>query len=315
MTNPVPENFIWISFQTSPNLETQNSTNMLASQYVPKDSTVLTALAGYRATHQTPSTKPNAKRILKHLLASHPEWRLTHQRMVKILKREGKVPLVVGSDENSREEENMKELFSPKTRSKISEVDQPVRHQNIISSRLRPKSSLSFVYGKSLHQKTPNGKQTQKSDEDEDDAEFIPHVDEDEEECGETEGWSRTSKAPTPAPKAPIIIQTPSPAAAPTEKKSSGFLKRFKKSPTPTPPSVSLPVQEIVVDIMEEKSILKRCPSPDLPSTPIGDSKKSDEAVEAGIPVTPYSMNDDEGFDGKEDTQCFAGVKDMCVVM
>lgn len=66
---------------------------------------------------------------------------------------------------------------------------------------------------------------------------------------------------------------------------------------------------------MEEKSILKRCPSPDLPSTPIGDSKKSDEAVEAGIPVTPYSMNEDEGFDGKEDTQCFAGVKDMCVVM
>lgn len=160
--------------------------------------------------------------------------------MVKILKREGKVPLVVGSDENSREEENMKEIFSPKTRSKISEVDQPVRHQvrlgesallgskrtrkrlkydyfkglglifntsffhppqppppllqNIISSRLRPKSSLSFVYGKSLHQKTPNGKQTQKSDQDEDDAEFIPHVDEDEEECGETEGWSRTSK-------------------------------------------------------------------------------------------------------------------------
>ncbi|GMI02952.1 hypothetical protein TrVE_jg10443 [Triparma verrucosa] len=265
---------------------------MLASQFVPKDETVLTALAGYRASLSTPESKPNAKRILKALLATHPEWRLTHQRMVKILKREGKVVVKAVGDENDRDGINRKEIFSPGTLSKISTLDQPVRHQNILPSRLRPKSSISFVYGNAVRQKTPDMKVTKK-DADNDDVDYVPNVDEeeDDETHDNCEGWTRTSKPPTPKPP------TPKPPSPPTF--VSRFLSPSSSSPPPVPTSSPFP----------SSPLPSRVPSPDLPSTPLSDSVTTSPLSDAAV---PYCMEDDVRG---EDTQCFAGVKDMCIVM
>lgn len=82
---------------------------------VPRDEEVLGALAEFRANDDN---KTNAKRIMKSILASHADWKLTHARMVKVLKQEGKPrvdPDEIENMENDRLAANKAEftLFSP----------------------------------------------------------------------------------------------------------------------------------------------------------------------------------------------------------
>ena len=73
------------------------------------------------------------------LTVEHQDWKLTHQRMVKILKREGKVsaPIPTAVKENAAET-----VFSPKTMKRVKAADEPVDSKNILQDRLRPESKL-----------------------------------------------------------------------------------------------------------------------------------------------------------------------------
>jgi len=121
-------------------------------QYVPNQEEIFSALSEYRAANPAPLKRPSAKVLLKAIQADHPDYKLTHQRLVKILKKEGTVEKE--SSENNQTAANNNatptpNLFSPNSRARIAKADSPVSSKNVITgSRLRPKNALSFVYGK-----------------------------------------------------------------------------------------------------------------------------------------------------------------------
>ncbi|GMI19136.1 hypothetical protein TeGR_g14964 [Tetraparma gracilis] len=188
-------------------------------QTVPPDALVLSALASHRAhlaLTSSPSAKPpNSKSILRALTAHHPDWKLTQQRLVKVLKREG-------CDENDAACANAAwaandasfssaasytsasdapAVMSPATRKRVGEVDGPVAQRNVLGSRLRPRAALSFVYGAAKALRSPAAKsagRTEKGEGEEEDPTFVPRADlaSDGEGAGPAEPWTRARAAP-----------------------------------------------------------------------------------------------------------------------
>jgi hypothetical protein len=189
---------------------------------VPPDALVLSALASHRAhlaLTSSPSAKPpNSKALLRALTAAHPAWKLTQQRLVKVLKREG-------CDENDAARANAASdaaaandasfssaasyasasdapaAMSPGTRKRVGEVDGPVAQRNVLGSRLRPRAALSFVYGAAKALRSPAAKsasRTEKGEGEEEDPTFVPRADlaSDGEGAGPAEPWTRAQAAP-----------------------------------------------------------------------------------------------------------------------
>jgi hypothetical protein len=203
---------------------------------VPKDTEVLAALASFRsytaATAEADSKAPNSKVILKNLTGAHPHWKLTQQRLVKILKKETdynnangenvspaitNMNAITSNSSSNSNNSNMddddascnssfssntstpaaKPTFSPQA---MAAVDSPVDSKNILKSRLRPKSALSFVWGNARRLKTPTKmmNKPESTDEDEDaDPTYVPNEDDEDFEEGATgaAAWSRPSLA------------------------------------------------------------------------------------------------------------------------
>ena len=186
---------------------------------VPKDDDVLLALSQYRFLNSlSPSgdaKAPNSKAILRSLTEQHPNWKLTQQRMVKILKKEDDYKATIENNQNTANIGNMSapaastaapaaaSIFSPTTKKTVMAVDSPVDAKNIIShSRLRPRSALSFVYGKAkskMGMKPPNVAKKDATEETEAaDPTFVPHFDasesDSEDEEVATATWNRSEK-------------------------------------------------------------------------------------------------------------------------
>ena len=207
------------------------------------DHEVLEALKMFRSSTTSSESKPNAKRILKALTLTNPEWKLTHQRMVKILKKEGKPPAKENTCQDANTNKGKATVFSPNTLKKVKAADAPVDPKNVLKTRLRPKSSLSFVYGGARKAKTPTRGETAENEEESEtsDPTFVANFEEDEVDS-RGPSWVRANQhpappLPSPAPvslktKAPVAVKLPSPVAAtpppanlPKTKSSSGGFK------------------------------------------------------------------------------------------
>ena len=117
----------------------------------------------------------------------------------------------------------------------MEDFDSPVSTKNIIESRLRPRSALSFVYGKIRKRKTPTTKYSPKredsfdDDNEVEDPSFIPHsddvdVDDDADETADSEQWSRLDSEQTPLKNpsfSPVANLTPAPRSLPKSKSKS----------------------------------------------------------------------------------------------
>ncbi len=276
---------------------------MTVAQFVPRDEEVLTHLGVYRKTLDPTQKAPNAKQILKALTNANPQWKLTQQRMVKILKREHKP--VVAFKENTAASANIDNLFSPKTASKAQAVDTPVNTKNILKSRLRPSKALSFVYGKAKGTKTPT-KQSREADDDDEaaDPSFVPNFDQNG-NAATPEAWSRVAR-PSPSPPTPpaaaftrpsalFVIENPTPMSLPNDNIPAPIIQEFaNSSPSPvisrTPANTPAPVDSLVSNLLDQDSLAEAVQTPD-------EDTVYDEQ--------PKSLKSDDG--------CFAGIQ--CSVM
>ena len=142
--------------------------------YIPREDELLSELSAFRSavSNDQSSKAPNAKAIMRHFSSAHPDWMITHSRLVKALKLEKEklalsassacptkyvgdndenvVNSLLRSDSSTSIGNSNVPLMSPKSKAVMLTLDSPVSKKNILPTRLRPASVLSMVYGKVL---------------------------------------------------------------------------------------------------------------------------------------------------------------------
>ena len=264
---------------------------------IPGPDDVLFALSKLQQGSSS-EARPSAKSLLKSLQVDHPDWKISHQRLVKILKKERE------SRENSQTVSNAPSpsanIFSPNSRARITKVDSPVASKNVLKSRLRPKAALSFVYGKARKMRTPTTKPQsycpyETAEGETNDPTFVPL------EAGETlesEPWIRASESEEGKMKtSPEVV-----VVKDKKKKQKASTSTSTSTPTPTPPSPPTVARTIVSELIKEES------KPLAASSPA-----ADDFVDASVREGSMTV--------QENTSCFSAftqqsqAKGKCSVM
>ncbi|GMI46939.1 hypothetical protein TrCOL_g8450 [Triparma columacea] len=250
----------------------------LEAQHIPEPNEVLSALSKL-SMGSSSDKRPSAKTLLKSLQTEHPDWKISHQRLVKILKKERE------TSENSQPLSNLptpspsSNIFSPNSRARISNADSPVSSKNVLKSRLRPKAALSFVYGAARKMRTPTPKPIsycpyETSEGEVNDPTFVPLGAGENVESAEP--WVRgdvsTSEDKTKTPEVVVV-------------------KSEDNTTNPTPPSPPTVARTIVSELIKEESTPLSSSSPS--SSPV-----TDDFVDSSLRESSMTV--------KENTSCFS---------